>query len=242
MPPNRDAEFIIKLAPGTAPVSKWLYQMPPNELVKMKKKIRDLEDKGFIGPISSPWGCPAMFMKNKYKSLTMVVDYHPLNEVTLKNKYPLPRINDLFDQLRNTKVLSKVDLRMGNHRIKIRSEDIPKTMFWSRYGSYEYTWVSFHFTNAPSSFMQLMNSVFMEYIDKFGVVFIEEILIFLKNEKDHILHLKLVHEKLQQHRLYAKFSKYEFWKSTVKKFVHVLSADPAKVIMVQNWQYPRSMT
>ena len=177
----------------------------------------------------------------------MVVDYRPLNEVTVKNKYPLPRIDDLFDQLTGAKVFSKIDLRSGYYQIKIRPEDISKTAFTTRYGSYEYTVVSFGLTNAPSTFMQLMNSVFMEYLDKFVVIFIDDILIYSPSKEEHDQHLRLVLQKLREHRLYAKFSKCEFWKNQVEFLGHVLSAngvavDPSKVRAVQEWKQPKSVS
>ena len=154
----------------------------------------------------------------------MCVDYRPLNEVTVKNKYPLPRIDDLFDQLTGAQVFSKIDLRVGYHQVRIRPEDIPKTAFSTRYGLYEYTVMSFGLTNAPALFMNLMNSVFMEYLDKFVVVFIDDILIYSKNDEEHDEHLRLVLGKLREHQLYAKFSKCEFWLQEVAFLGHVLSA------------------
>jgi hypothetical protein len=129
LPPDRDIEFIIELQLGTAPISKKSYRMPPNELAKLKIQLQDLLDKGFIHPSASPWGCPALFVKKKDNSLRLCVDYHPLNAVTIKNKYPLPRIDILFDQLAGAKVFSKIDLRSGYHQIKIQPSDIPKTAF-----------------------------------------------------------------------------------------------------------------
>jgi hypothetical protein len=129
MPPDRDVEFVIELQPGTAPISKRPYRMPPKELAKLKIQLQELLDKGYIRPSSSPWGSPALFVKKKYGSLRMCVDYCPLNAVTIKNKYLLPRIDVLFDQLAGAKVFSKIDLRSGYHQIKIRASDIPKTAF-----------------------------------------------------------------------------------------------------------------
>jgi hypothetical protein len=129
MPPDRDIEFIIELQPSTAPISGKSYRMPPNKLVELKIQLQDLLDKGFIHPSASPWGCPALFVKKKNNSLRLCVDYRPLNAVTIKNKYPLPRIDILFDQLAGAKVFSKIDLRSGYHQIKIRPSDIPKTAF-----------------------------------------------------------------------------------------------------------------
>ena len=148
MPPDREVEFVIELKPGTAPISRQPYRMPPNELKELKKQLKTLLDKGFIRPSSSPWGCPALFVKKKDDSLRMCVDYRPLNEVTVKNKYPLPRIDILFDQLSGARYFSKIDLRLGYHQIKIRKEDIPKTAFSTRYGLYEFTVMSFGLTNA----------------------------------------------------------------------------------------------
>jgi hypothetical protein len=175
LPPDRDVEFVIELKPGTAPISRRAYRMPPNELVELKDQLQELRDKGFIRPSSSPWGCLALFVKKKDQTLRMCVDYRPLNEVTIKNKYPLPRIDLLFDQLAGAKVFSKIDLRSGYHQIKIRPKDIPKTAFTTRYGLYEYLVMSFGLTNAPTHFMYLMNSVFMPELDKFMVVSIDEL-------------------------------------------------------------------
>jgi len=149
-------------------------------------------------------------VKKKDKSLWMCVDYRPLNAVNIKNKYPLPHIDILFDQLPRAKVFSKIDLRLGYHQIKIRPEDIPKTAFSTRYGLYEYLVMSFGLTNAPAYFMYLMNSVFMSELDKFVVMFIDDILICSKNEADHAEHLRVVLSRLREYKLYAKFSKCEF--------------------------------
>jgi hypothetical protein len=138
LPPERDVEFIIELNPGTSPISRRSYRMPPNELAELKTQLQDLLEKGFIRPSSSPWGCPAIFVKKKDQTLQMCVDYRPLNEVTIKNKYPLPRIDILFDQLTGARVFSKIDLRSGYHQIRIRPGDIPKTAFTMRYGLFEY--------------------------------------------------------------------------------------------------------
>jgi hypothetical protein len=177
MTPNRDVEFIIELQPGTPPISRRPYKMTPKELAELKVQLNELRDKGFIRPSSSPWGYPALFVRKKDQSLRLCVDYRPLNAVTIKNKYPLPRIDILFDQLVDAKVFSKVDLRSGYHQIKIRPEDVPKTAFPTRYGLYEYLVMSFRLTNAPAHFIYLMNSVFMPQLDKFVMVFIDDILV-----------------------------------------------------------------
>ncbi|XP_057793178.1 uncharacterized protein LOC131009787, partial [Salvia miltiorrhiza] len=166
-----------------------------------------------------------------------------LNKVTLKNKYPLPRIDDLFDQLKGASVFSKIDLRSGYHQLKIRPEDVPKTAFRTRYGHYEFVVVPFGLTNAPAVFMDLMNRVFHPYLDKFVLVFIDDILIYSKNDKDHEEHLRIVLETLRTERLYAKFSKCEFWLSEVTFLGHIVSSegikvDPEKVQAVREWKSP----
>jgi hypothetical protein len=235
MPPDRDIEFVIELQPGTAPISKRPYRMPPNELAKLKIQLQDLLDKGFIHSSASPWGCPALFIKKKDNSLRLCVDYCPLNAVTINNKYPLPRIDILFDQLTGAKVFSKIDLRSGYHQIKIRLSDIPKMAFSTRYGLYEYLVISFGLTNAPAYFMYLM--IFMQELDKFVVVFIYDILIYSKNLEDHAKHLHAVLQRLRDHHLYAKFSKCEFWLDTVKFLGHTILVTVYPLIPVKFKKY-----
>jgi hypothetical protein len=246
LPPERDVEFVIELKPGTAPISRRSYRMPPNELAEHKTQLQDLVEKGFIRPSSSPWGCPTIFVKKKDQTLRMCVDYRPLNEVTIKNKYPLPRIDTLFDQLTGARVFSKIDLRSGYHQIRIRPEDIPKTAFTTRYGLFEYLVMSFGLTNAPVHFTYLMNSVFMPELDKFVVVFIDDILLYSKNEEEHAQHLRIVLTRLREHRLYAKFSKCAFWLEEIQFLGHVLSArgivvDPSKVKDILEWKPPTTV-
>jgi hypothetical protein len=164
----------------------------------------------------------------------MCIDYRALNEVTIKNKYPLPRIEDLFDQLRGASVFSKIDLRSGYHQLRIQPLDIPKMTFITKYGLYEFTMMSFGLTNAPAFFMNLMNSVFMDYLDKFVVVFIDDILIYSQSEEEHVDHLRMVLQRLREHQLYAKLSKCEFWINEVLFLGHIinkdgLAVDPKKV-------------
>jgi hypothetical protein len=220
--------------------------MPPKELAKLKVQLQELLDKGYILPSSSPWGSPALFMKKKDGSLRMCVDYRPLNAVTIKNKYPLPRIDVLFDQLAGAKVFSKIDLRSGYRQIKIRASDVSKTTFSTRYSLYEFLVMSFGLTNAPAYFMYLMNSVFMNELDKFVVVFINDILIYSKSEAEHAKHLRIVLQRLRDHKLYAKFSKCEFWLDSVKFLGHTISkdgisVDPSKVQEVMDWKPPKSV-
>jgi hypothetical protein len=167
LPPDHDVEFKIELVPSTTPISRRPYRMPPNELAELKVQLKEILEKGLIRPSSFPWGCPSLFVKKKDKSLQMYVDYRPLNAITIKNKYLLPRIDIFFDQLSKANVFSKIDLRSSYYQIKIRPEDIPKTTFSTRYRLYEYLVMSFGLTNAPAYFIYLMNSVFMPELDKF---------------------------------------------------------------------------
>jgi hypothetical protein len=217
MPPDREVEFVIDLLPGTAPISKRPYMMSVEELKELKKQLIELQEAGYIRPSSSPWGASVLFVQKKDGS------YRSLNVVTIKNKCTLPRIEDLFDQMRGARVFSKIDLRSSYHQMKIRPSDIPKTAFSTRYGLYEFTVMSFGLTNAPAYFMNLMNKVFMEYLDRFVVVFIDDILIYSKNDSDHEEHLRLVLQKLRDNQLYAKFGKCEFWLDEVPFLGHIIS-------------------
>jgi hypothetical protein len=187
-----------------------------------------------------------LFVKKRDESLRLCVDYRPLNAVTIKNKYPLPRIDVLFDQLVGSKVFFKIDLRSGYHQIKIRASDIPKTVFSTRYGLYEYLVMSFGLTNAATYFIYLMNSVFMPELDKFVVVFIDDILVYSKNEDEHTKHLHTVLQRLRDHRLYAKLSKCDFWLREIKFLGHTISqdeisVDPEKVQEVMDWEPPSTV-
>jgi hypothetical protein len=210
MPPERDIEFLIDLLPSTAPMAKRPHRMSIGELEELKKQLKELVDKRFIHPSSSPWGAPMIFVEKKDGTQRICVDYRALNEVTNKNKYPLPHIEDLFDQLKGARVFSKIDLRSGYHQLRIRPSDIAKTAFTTRYGLYEYTVMSFGLTNAPAYFIYLMNKVFMEYLDKFVVVVIDDILVYSRNKEEHEERLSLVLQKLRENQLYAKLSKCEF--------------------------------
>jgi hypothetical protein len=189
MPPKRVIEFKIELQPGTAPIAKAPYKMSPVELKELKIQLQGLPDKGYIRPSISPWGCSALFVEKKDKELSLCVNYRPLNAVTIKNKYPLPRIDILFDQLAGAQVFFKIDLRSDYHKIKIRAEDIAKTDFTTRYGPFEYLVMSFGLTNALAHFMYLMNSIFMPKLDKFDMVFIDDILIYSRSMEEHEEHL-----------------------------------------------------
>jgi hypothetical protein len=186
MPLERKVEFAIELIPGTAPIPKRSYQMSRPELMELKKQIDELLEKGYIRPSTSPWAAPVLFVEKKDGTKRMCIDYRSLNEVTVKNKYPFPRIEDLFDQLRGASVFLKIDLRSGYDQLRIRPSDIPKTTFITKYGLHEFMVMSFGLTNVLAYFMYLMNNVFMDYLDKFVVIFIDDILVYSQNEQEHL--------------------------------------------------------
>ena len=186
-------------------------------------------DKGFIRPSTSPWGAPILFVKKKDKTLRLYIDYLQLNRVTIKNRNPLPRIDDLFDQLRGARVYSKIDLRTSYHQLRVREAAIPKTAFRTRYGPFEFTVMPFGLTNAPLAFMDLMHRVFQPYLYQFFVVFINDILIYSQSKEEHEDHLRVVLQLLRDHQLYVKFSKCEFWLIEVRFLGHVVSASGVSV-------------
>ncbi|GJT76379.1 putative reverse transcriptase domain-containing protein [Tanacetum coccineum] len=247
LPPIRQVEFQIDLVPGAAPVARAPYRLAPSEMEELSTQLQELFDKGFIRPSSSPWGAPVLFVKKKDGSFRMCIDYRKLNKLTVKNRYPLPRIDDLFDQLQGSSVYSKIDLRSGYHQLRVRDEDIPKTAFRTRYGHYEFQVMPFGLTNAPAVFMDLMNRVCRPYLDKFVIVFIDDILIYSKTKEEHDAHLRLILELLKKEELYAKFSKCDFWLSKVQFLGHVIDSegihvDPAKIESIKDWESPKTPT
>ncbi|KAA0062124.1 gag protease polyprotein [Cucumis melo var. makuwa] len=247
LPPHREVEFAIELEPGTVPTSRAPYRMAPAELKELKVQLQELLDKGFIRSSVSPWGAPVLFVKKKDGSMRLCIDYRELNKVTVKNRYPLPRIDDLFDQLQGATVFFKIDLRSGYHQLRIKDGDVPKTAFRSRYGHYEFIVMSFGLTNAPAVFMDWMNRVFREFLDTFVIVFIDDILIYSKTEAEHEEHLRIVLQTLRDNKLYAKFSKCEFWLKQVSFLGHVVSkagvsVDPAKIEAVTDWTRPSTVS
>jgi hypothetical protein len=210
-----------------------------SELVQLKKQKDELLEKGYIRPNTSLWATLVLFVEKKDGTKRMCIDYGALNEVTIKNKYPLPRIEDLFDQLRGVSVFSKIDLRSGYRQLRIRPSDVLKTTFTTKYGLYEFTVMSFGLTNALAFFMYLMNIVFLDYLDKFVVVFIDDILIYSQSEEEQVDHLRKVLQRLREHQLYAKLSKCEFCIQEVLFLGHIinkdgLAVDPKKVADILN--------
>ncbi|KAK8619690.1 hypothetical protein V6N13_135972 [Hibiscus sabdariffa] len=223
LPPDRDVEFEIETYPGSAPVSMAPYRMAPKELKELKVQLQELLDRGFIRPSSSPWGAPVLFVKKKDGSLRLCIDYRKLNNLTVKNKYPLPRIDDLFDQFRGATVFSKIDLRSGYYQLKVKDSDVAKTAIRTRYGHYEFLVMPFGLTNAPAAFMDMMN------------------------QAEHVEHLRIVLQTLRDHRLYAKLSKCEFWLKKISFLGHVVSAegiqvDPGKIEAIVSWKQPKNVS
>ncbi|GJV02129.1 putative reverse transcriptase domain-containing protein [Tanacetum coccineum] len=247
LPPPRQVEFQIDLVPGAAPVARAPYRLAPSEMRKLLEQLRELLEKGFIRPSSSPSGAPVLFVKKKDGSFRMCIDYREWNRLTVKNRYPLPRIDDLFDQLQGSIVYSKIDLRSRYHQLRIKEEDIPINAFRTRYGHFEFQVMPFGLTNAPAVFMDLMNRVCKPYLDKFIIVFIDDILVYSKDEEEHGKHLKIILELLKKERLYAKFSKCDFWLDSVQFLGHVIDrngvhVDPAKIEAIRNWAAPTTPT
>ncbi|CAL2271224.1 unnamed protein product [Prunus armeniaca] len=211
LPPEREIEFTIELLPGTNPIYLTPYRMAPAELRELKTQLQELVDLGLIRPSVSLWGALVLFVRKKDGTMRLCIDYRQLNKVTVRNRYPLSRIDDLFDQLKGAKYFSKIDLRSGCHQLNIREEDVPKTAFRTRYGHYEFLVMPFGLTNAPAAFMDLMNRVFRPYLDHFVIVFIDDILVYSKTLEGHKKHLRLVLRTLRRKQLYAKFSKCQLW-------------------------------
>jgi hypothetical protein len=247
MPPKRELEFTIDLKLGTKPITRTPYRMSTLELQELKMQLKELLDLGLIRPSVSLWGALVIFIRKKDGSWRLCIDYRQLNKATIKNQYPLPRIDDLFDQMKGATVFSKIDLRSGYHQLWIKEDDIPKTAFKTRFGHYEFTVLPFGLTNAPGVFMSLMNEVFRENLDKFVQVFIDDILIYSRTMEEHDEHLRLVLQCLREHKLYGKLSKCSFYQSRIHYLGHVISGegivvDPAKVEAIMEWPAPTNVT
>ncbi|GJY64863.1 putative reverse transcriptase domain-containing protein [Tanacetum coccineum] len=246
IPPTQQVEFQIDLVPSTAHVARAPFRLAPSEMKELAEQLQELSDKGFIRLSSSPWGALVLFVKKKYGLFHTFINYRELNKITVKNRYPHLRIDDLFDQLQGLSVDSKIDLRSGYHQLRVRKEDILKTTFRTRYGHYEFQVMPFGLTNAPAVFMDLMNRVCKPYLDKVMIVFINDILIYSKNKEEHEEHFKLILELLNKEELYAKFSKCEFWIPKVQFLGHVIDnkgihVDPAKFKLIKDWASPKSL-
>ncbi len=246
LPPERNVAHTIPLQPGATPPAKRLYRLSPKELEEVKRQIADLLSKGFIEPSTSPFGAPILFVQKKDGSLRMVVDYRQLNKITIRNRYPLPRIEDIFDSLQGSQVYSSCDLASGYHQIRIAQEDIQKTAFTTPVGHFQFKVLCFGLTNSPAVFQKAMHDVFRPYIGKFVAIYLDDILIYSKTQEEHIEHLRKVLTLLREHKLYAKLSKCEFLKPELRFLGHIVSkdglkVDPSKVAVVKNWQVPRTV-
>ncbi|KAL9268695.1 Transposon Ty3-G Gag-Pol polyprotein-like protein [Drosera capensis] len=247
LPPTRELDFNIELVPGATAISKAPYRMTLAELKELKTRLEKLLEKGYIRPSVSPWGAPVLFVKKKDGSMRLCIDYRELNRITIKNRYPLPRIDDLFDQLQGASVYFKIDFRSGYHQLRVKVDDISKTAFRTRYGHYEFVVMPFGLTNAPAVFMDLMNKVFKPYLDCFVVVFIDDILVYSRDHQEHEEHLRITLKTLRENKVYAKFKKCEFWLKEVAFLGHVISGqgvqvDPKKIEGVTEWSKPTNVT
>ena len=229
LPPIRHVDHKIELQPNTTPIAKQAYRMSPKDLDELKKQLDDLIRHGFIQPSKSPYGAPVLFVKKKDGSMRLCIDYRALNKSTIKNSYPLPRIDELLDRLGGSKYFSKIDLRNGYYQVRIAEEDIYKTAFRTRYGHYEFTVLPMGLTNAPATFMQLMQDIFREYLDDFVISYLDDLLIYSKSLDDHERHVRLVLDKLRENKLYAKQSKCEFYKREVSFVGHIVSGEGKRV-------------
>lgn len=246
LPPKRDVDHKIVLFPGVNPPLKPPYRMSVKELEELKKQLDENLKQGFIRPSQSPFGSPVLFVKKKDGSMRLCVDYRALNKITVKNKYPLPLISDLLDQLQAAKVFSKIDLRSGYHQIRIAEEDISKTAFRTRYGHFEFLVLPFGLTNAPATFMHLMQKIFHPYLDKFVIVYLDDILVYSRSEAEHEQHLRKVLQVLRENKLYGKLSKCSFFQKEVEFLGHVVSdngvyMEKKKMEAIQEWPTPKSV-
>jgi len=247
LPPSREVDHKIELVPGSRPTSRPTFRMSAWELAELKKQLEELVKAGFIQPSKSPFGAPILFVKKKDGTMRMCIDYRALNEITVKNKYALPRVDELFDRLQGAHFFSKIDLRSGYHQIRIDPADVPKTAFRTRYGHFEFLVLPFGLTNAPATFMHLMNETFRAQLDDFVIVFLDDILIYSRTLEEHERHVRIVLDTLRREKLYAKESKCELFKTEVEFLGHLVGRDgirmmESKVKGVQDWPTPTKAT
>ena len=246
MPPSRLVDHAIELTPGSGPPSRGVIRLSQPELQELRRQLTTLLEKGYIRPSLSPYGAPVLFAKNKDGALRLCMDYRAVNALTIKNKYPLPRIDDILDQLQGATVFSKLDLQSGYHQIRVQERDIHKTAFRTRYGHYEWTVMPFGLTNAPATFQTLMNTILGDFLEKFAAVYLDDIMVYSRDPAEHLRHLRLVLQRLRQHKLYAKLSKCSFARGETPFLGHIVSGagvrmDPAKVDAIMAWPQPASV-
>ena len=246
LPPERNIAHAIPIEPGSIPPDRHLYRMSPAEKVEMKRQVSEGLRRGIIEPSTSPYGAPCLFVTKKDGSLRMYVDYRALDKLTVKTKYPLPRIDDLLDQLHGATVFSSLDLQSGYHQIRIQDEDVPKTAFKTPMGLYQFRVIAFGLTNPPVTFQNVMNDVFKHHLGKFVLVYLDDILVFSKSPEEHEHHLRVVLDLLRKHDLYAKLSKCEFNKPELQFLGHIVGRDgikmePQKTAVIDAWPVPRDI-
>ncbi|KAJ9512180.1 hypothetical protein QJQ45_012663 [Haematococcus lacustris] len=246
LPPDRGVGHTIRMESDAPPPYKRPYKLSPREEAEVKRQVSELQARGLIEPSGSPYGAPVLFVEKKDGSLRMCIDYRALNKLTVKDRYPLPRIDDLFDRLAGKKVFSSLDLQSGYHQIRITEADRPKTAFLTPMGQFQFKVLCFGLTNAPATFQRVMNNVFRPLINKSVLVYIDDILVMSNTAEEHVRHLKEVLELMRQHKLYAKRSKCEFNKTELAFLGHIvgehgIAVDPAKVKVVREWHVPRNL-
>jgi hypothetical protein len=246
LPSRRRVDHAIEVMPGVAPLAKAPYRMSHEELKKLKVQFEKLLAKGYIKPRKSPYGAPVFFVHKKDGTLRMCVDYRALNKATVKNRYPLPRIDDLFDRLSGAKVFSRIDSRSGYYQVQIAKGDEEKTACRTRYGSYEFLVMPFGLANARATFCTFMNDIFQKWLDDFVVVYIDNILIYSGSLEEHGEHLRKVFQRLRENKLYAKLEKCEFGVTEVDFLGHRitqegLKMDDHKVKAILDWEPPKSV-
>jgi hypothetical protein len=245
LPPKRAVDHKIDLVPGTEPPSKAPYWLNQAELQELKRQLNELLERGYIRQSKSPFGAPVLFVSKKDGKFRMCIDYRVLNKITIKNNYPLPRVDDLLDRLAGAKVFSRIDLKSGYYQIRIAEEDVEKMACRTRYGSYEFVVMPFGLCNAPTTFITLMNSMFHHESDDFVVVYIDDILIFSRSKEEHAKHLEIVLKKLRDNKLYANLEKSEFELMEIEFLGHVLNGqgiqpDSKKIKAIREWEVPKT--
>ena len=246
LPPKRTYDHRIEIEPGQSPPFRPIYKQSYAELEEMKRQLTELIEKGFIRPSRSPYGAPVLFVRKKNGDMRMCIDYRALNKITVKNRYPLPRIDELLDRVHGATIFSKIDLRSGYHQIRLVEEDIPKSAFRTRYSHFEFTFLPFGMTNAPATFMALMNDIFRPYLDKFVLAFLDDILVYSRTPEEHAVHLRKVLELLRQHKLYGGLAKCSFFQPSVEYLGHIISKegismDHHKVKAILDWPTPANV-
>jgi len=244
--PRRTIDHRIELVPGTKPPSQAPYQISPLELAELRKQLEELIDSRFVRPSKAPYGAPVLFQKKADGSLRMCVDYRALNKVTIKNKYPVPLIQDLMDRLCGASIFTKLDLRSRYWQVQVADGDEYKTTCVTRYGSYEFLVMPFGLTNAPSTFCNLMDDVLYDFLDNFIVVYLDDIVIYSRGIEEHVTHLSKVLDRLREYELYVKREKYEFAKDEIMFLGHLIGEgqvkmDPRKIQAIVEWSAPKSV-